>query len=1060
LLWPGSAAGKGATNLRQRLSRLNTKFGTDVVHSGAVLSLPAHVRTDVSMIETLGPQALMASAPLLAAIDLSATQGLDDWLQQQRHRVLQRQVQALASHAEAFMQQGRLGEALPLAQRIVDWDPISEHAWRRLMRIHHLRDDRASALAAFDDCNRRLLDELGIQPGTETLQLWRTIEAALPAPPLPLQPVPVSLMQPPVLVGRTTAWHAMADAWQQQRPFLLVGDAGMGKTRLLKEFLRGRDAVVAERARPGDEQTPYALLGRVLVGVEGRFHPVVDSATQRELARIRWEFGQPWPAATRPEVLRHALEEFFAATIGSGLQAVALDDLHDADLATWEALRWLAQSPRLAALKWALALRPARTAAMQALLQKWGNDSQPPATCVLGALSQPELADLLASLELPELVDPALTARLYRHAGGHPLYTLATLQDALAHGRNLRGQKLPHPTPLQALLDARLRELPAATQPLLHVAAVAGADFSADLAAALLGCEPLDLTEPWRALEGANVLLGEAFAHDLVGEAALRNLPLGLRAAMHRKVATWLQDDPHTPPGRLAWHWEGGERWAEAGRCRHAAGLAAKLAGRLEEQSDLFERAACCHERAGDEAARFDALIERFDGMLLHGGAAAVLAEMPRIEPLAHTGLQQLRCTLEKTRALLDREEARDALAHAAAAASQATQHPHLLPAAAAFHAYALALNQQTEAALDAAHLALQFARQHQDRAQELRATNALAYTLYSAGRLGQAVPVQQDAVFLAEALGDRAGAAAAQGHLAALLASVGDVPATHAQALRTQRLHKAVGLGTNSTVGAVNHMMLGNAAAYLGRFDEALASLQAAVEQAGQGAALGMRAKARLSLANLWLTLGQPSAARELIDEMPAGAIPGMQMQAALVLARAAAMDGLPQQRHWQTLSGLAAEHPDLPLVQSAWFELSFQGDAGSMARRLAAVAAECDELGLTGTARSLRARELTRWLEVPGTSAQEQALALAHSLMPHVNLGLSAKVYPPQAWLALAAAFDCAGDTAAQVHCLQQGRDWLTRALCHVPAAHTHGFEQVNPVNRHWFAKAPTPV
>jgi DNA-binding SARP family transcriptional activator len=1057
LLWPDAAPGKAATSLRQRTHRLQRAAGQAVIETGDRLRLASRTISDVAALATLGAEQLMACGELLAGVDLGELDELDRWLARARKRVDQTRADGLAHHAEALQRRGELHAALALASRIVELTPLAEHAWRRLMRLHYLRNDRGAAMAVFERMEGHLLLELGAQPSAETMQLWQTITSSGQAQPLPSRPVPASVMLPPVLVGRTAAWRAMAAAWQQARPFVLVGDAGMGKSRLLDEFVRGRGGVVTDKARRGDERTPYAVLGRTLVAIEQRHAPRVPESARRELARIRPEFGVPWPAKARSDVVWNALEQYLAAAVESGLEAIVFDDVHAADLASLEALRWLSGSPRLAGLRLALATRPPREPPTAQWLAQWLDDSQPPVRVDLAPLSLQDLGALLASLALPALVDPAITEHLYRHAGGHPLYTLATLQDALTHGIDLRRTQLPHPPSVQALLDARLHELPAATLGLLRVSAVAGADLTVERAATLLGCKPLDLTEPWSTLEAANVLRGESFTHDLLHEAALRSVPLGLRAALHRQLAALLAGDAQGAAGRVAWHWEQGERWAEAGRCWHAAGIAARQAGRLAEQAELFEHAARCHQRAGDDGARFEALFARLDGLLLRHGGTAVLAALPEAEALADTSARRLRCSLARAEAWLDDQKAEQAAAEAAAAVQQAARHPELQADASALHAIALVQRGRFAAALEAAQQAMAGAAAADSAAQRLRATNALAYVHYASGHLAEAVPVQRDAVVLAETIGDRAEAAATEGHVAALLASVGDVPATYTHALRARERHLAIGLADNSTLGTVNHIVLGTAAAYLGRFDEGLDALQAAVAMASSGAATAAQAKARLALGNLWLTLGRADAARTLAAELPADMPPGMHMQAALLLARAAALEGLPQQRHWQTLARWAADHPDLPLVQSAWYEVSHQGDAGPVITRLAQVRAECTALGLHGTARALQFRQLARCLDLEGEAATVAARTHAHALMPHVERGLSAKCYPPQVWLTLAAAFGRAGEPASHAECISAGRRWVAGALARVPAEHRQRFERGNPANRQLLGAAP---
>ncbi len=54
--------------------------------------------------------------------------------------------------------------AWSMRTRLADGDPLSEHALRRLMRLHYLRGDCSAAIAAFERFEQRLKDELGIAP--------------------------------------------------------------------------------------------------------------------------------------------------------------------------------------------------------------------------------------------------------------------------------------------------------------------------------------------------------------------------------------------------------------------------------------------------------------------------------------------------------------------------------------------------------------------------------------------------------------------------------------------------------------------------------------------------------------------------------------------------------------------------------------------------------------------------------------------------------------------------------------------------------------------------------
>lgn len=1057
LLWPDSSADQAADSLRQRASRLRAAAGVPFIEIGASVAVHPHVVFDATQPDILPDEVLLASPGLLAGVDLGDHDELDRWLGKARARVAERCARALADRAERLERDGRLHEALPLARRIVDWEPLGEQGWRRVMRLHYLRGDRAAAQEAFWRLHDLLRDELGTRPSAETLQLFQTVEAAEAAPALPRRPVPTSLLRPPVLVGRQAPWAAMCAAWQLPQPFVLVGEAGLGKSRLLEAFTHGQDGLVIERARPGDQPSPDALLGRLLQQIEQRFAPRSSETVRAELARLRPEFGQPPAATPNAAVLRHALEQWLAAALAGGLRGIVVDDLHNADPGSLEALRWLAASPALAALRIGLASRPWRDEGAGALLGAWLTDSQRPVRIELQPLSQPELSALLASLALPALLDEATVVRLYRHAGGHPLYTLATLQHAVASGAELQlPQALPPPDSVQALLDARLRDLPAATRDLLQVAAVGGADLNVERAAQLLGCPALALSEAWAALEAHNVLRGEAFSHDLVHEAALRAVPQGLRQALHRQWAALLQGEGTAPPARVAAHWEEGLRWSEAGRAWHAAAAAARLAGRLAEQAELFERAARCHAKAGDDAARFESLLARLEGLQLRHGAAAVLEALPEVEALADTALRRLRCGIARTEALLDQGHAGQAASEAQRALADVHGQPAWESELRAQLAIALAQTNRPDEALASAARAVELARADGGPARRLKAANASMYVHWSAGRLADAVAAQREELAAAEALGDRALAAASEGSLAALLAAVGDVPSTHTHALRARTRQRDIGLAENSTQVILNHTVLGAAAAALGRYDEAIEALQLAVELAGPEASAAVGAKARVTLAALWLTLGRVDDARALAAQVSAEATPGLQMQAAWLQARAAQLEGLSARRHWAQFDRLTAEHGELPLVHGVAFEASFHEPALLAIERLVHTRALCERHGLHGVARSLRWRELARWLELPGEPATAAALACADDLHDHADQGLSAKCHPPETWLSLAQAYERAGDAVRQAACLEAGRRWLAKAIARLAPQRRADFSGRNPVHRTLLATA----
>lgn len=1051
LLWPASKPAQAADSLRQRASRLHAAAGIPLVDVGATVALHRGFAVDVLQLPTLPDDVLLSTSGLLAGVDLGDHDELDRWLGKARTMVAERCAQLLTDRAEALERERRLHEAIRLARRIVELLPLAEQGWRRLMRLHYLRDDRAAAQDTYWRLHALLRDELGARPSAETQQLFQTIETAEAAVNMSRRPVPVSLLRPPVVVGRRAPWSAMVAAWQVPQPFLLVGDAGLGKSRLLEAFVQDHEGLVSDSARPGEHASADALLGRLLLQIEQRFAPDCSPALRAELARVRTEFGAPPRANANLAVLRHAIETWLVAALAHGLRAIVVDDLHNSDPSSLETLRWLAASPAMATLRFGFASRPWSSEGTGSHLNTWLIESHRPVRIDLQPLTQPELSELLVSLALPAMVDGHLTAQLYRRAGGHPLYTLATLQHAVASGADLGGpEALSIPESVQALLDARVRNLPANVRDLIQVAAVGGADLAVDRAARLLDCAPLALSESWAILEANNVLRGEAFSHDLVYEAALRAVPLGVRQSLHRQWASVLQDEGKVPSARVARHWEEGKRWLAAGRAWHAAGEAARLAGHLGEQTELFERAARCHAEAGDRSARFESLLARLDGLQLRHGGAAVLEAMPEVEALAETSLQRLRCHVARTEALLEQGRATEAVTAGTRALDGVSLHERFAIQVHAQLAIALAQSHRPEEALRHAHQAVDAARANGLPGEMVKAANALMFVHWSAGRLVDAVAAQREELAAAEALGDRAVAAASEGTMAALLAAAGDLSGTYAHAVNARARQRDCGLADNSSQLVLNYTVLGAAAAALGHYDEGLESLRKAVELSGADTVPDARAKARLTLAGVWLVLGRPDRAREAIGELLGDISPGMQMQSAWLIARAAELDGSPAERHWVRFDRLATANADLPLVQGVVFEASYREPAPLAIERLSRARADCASRGLHGTARALMWRELVRRLELPGVSETAAALACANELEAHADDGLSAKCYPPETWHTLARANERAGNAQGQSACLERGRRWLAFAMARLAPELRHAFASRNPVNR----------
>ena len=327
MLWPDAEPQKARNSLRQRLFRLRRGAGCDVVVEDSALALAEGIDHDLAALPArLATDPSAAAGELLGAFGYEDCEEFDDWVRSARERVRVLRRDAIAAALAQEEASGHVARALIYAERLVAEDPLSEQAHRLLMRLHYRRGDRAAALAAYARCKQLLGRELEAEPSIETRELAQLIERSGELPGSVSRPVPPAIARPPQLVGRERQWRALEDAWKQALPVMLIGDAGMGKTRLLGDFAQSHGAPCIG-ARPGDERVPYALLARLLRAVLGPGADAVsalqllplDDQVRSELARVLPELGAA-PAGTMNDArFRQAVMVALGARRAAGL---------------------------------------------------------------------------------------------------------------------------------------------------------------------------------------------------------------------------------------------------------------------------------------------------------------------------------------------------------------------------------------------------------------------------------------------------------------------------------------------------------------------------------------------------------------------------------------------------------------------------------------------------------------------------------------------------------------------------------------------------------------------
>jgi class 3 adenylate cyclase len=377
--------------------------------------------------------------------------------------------------------------------------------------------------------------------GAPTLELVREAVAVDELDPLELkgkaQPVPAYRLRTVReaqrrhqmrFVGREQELAAVAEAWgrahHEQRCELLtiVGEAGVGKSRLVAEALTATDArVVQGRCLPYGEGITYWPVVEVIKQLGALPSDPAAAAAMRSL------LGESEAGTTAEEIawsFRKLLEE--AAPL-----VVVFDDIQWGEETFLDLLEHIALLSTGAALLLLAIARP-ELAERRA---SW------PVTLRLEPLQGDQVEELIG-----ERLPTEFREQILRFAGGNPLF----VSEILAMAEEAGGEVSVPPT-LRALLAARLDQLEQAERRVLECGSVEGMLFhrgavqmllpeEAQVTPRLAALVRKELVRPEKAqLPGED---GFLFRHLLIRDAAYDGLPKSARADLHERIATWLEE--------------------------------------------------------------------------------------------------------------------------------------------------------------------------------------------------------------------------------------------------------------------------------------------------------------------------------------------------------------------------------------------------------------------------------------------------------------------------------------------------------------------------------------
>ncbi len=567
-LWPGSEPAQSRRHLSDTLYRLRQTIGDGwllVDRERLSLRMEDGLWVDAWAFEQLAQSdnpADWEKAANLYKGDL-LPELYEDWVLPAQVRLRELYLTCLDRLATEAEADGRFSPAHTYYQQLIRYNPLREDGYRGLMRCLAGLGRLTEALNVYEQLVDFLAEEMDVRPTLATRHLAEQIERDWQQ-----SRRASSRMQATPFIGRAAERTRLLTCLDQARQgqdglVVVLGEAGVGKTRLLQELVKAAEwrgwRILQGQSEEFALPATYAPLIQALTAVPRprwqQLKQLVEPFWLSLLANLIPDLSEivRLPPTQELEDAHQQLPQAIGRVL-LGLQEIAphlilLDDVQWGDPGLWPLLDSLQPMLSEANLLLVVSGRPESMRNQEAAwskLEAWDRQGRP--FVHLDGLPPTALAELAAAQGTA--VSPQQLQQLHQTSGGNPLFVQTLLADA--NWPNLTPDPAAPPS-LDQLIQRRLDNLNPGQRLVLQAASVIGYQFDYATWTAVLGNMPTPLLPTLAGeLEQEGLLVLERenyrFAHDAMRACIYREMPAERREALHRQILTFLSDAPRPDP--------------------------------------------------------------------------------------------------------------------------------------------------------------------------------------------------------------------------------------------------------------------------------------------------------------------------------------------------------------------------------------------------------------------------------------------------------------------------------------------------------------------------------